>query len=161
MSLVGWKGALGSIFRKRGSLTGRPEPRQPITIETRARYIESGRDEEWERIGQALAETPRAQSGIKPRTTRSCGHARQRTRDAQTDLKRHCTAAGLKSKYPQFVLWNHILDVDLKDLIDGANFVPKAYAESLTLRKYGITSRETLKKDRAKVRTADRKQQSF
>lgn len=72
------------------------------------------------------------------------------------DLKRFCTAEDLKQKHPQFILWEHIDKAELKELADGAAFAPKAYAESLTLRKFGITSRETLKKDRKKFRQAQK-----
>jgi hypothetical protein len=70
------------------------------------------------------------------------------------DLRRYCTAEDLKKKHPDFTLWDHISDGDLKELVDGVAFTPKAYAENLTLRKFGITSRETLKKDRKKLRKA-------
>jgi hypothetical protein len=61
-----------------------------------------------------------------------------------------------RKKHPNFILWEHINDVDLKELVDGTAFTPKAYAENLTLRKFGITSRETLKKDRKKLRKAEK-----
>jgi hypothetical protein len=72
------------------------------------------------------------------------------------DLKRFCTAEDLKQKHPQFILWEHIDKAELKELADGVAFAPKAYAENLTLRKFGITSRETLKKDRKKLRQAQK-----
>ncbi|MCX6621795.1 MAG: hypothetical protein NTY38_12115 [Acidobacteria bacterium] len=72
------------------------------------------------------------------------------------DLKRFCTGEDLKQKHPQFVLWKHIDKAELKDLTDGAAFTPKAYAEYLTLREFGIISRETLKKDRKKLRQAQK-----
>jgi hypothetical protein len=68
------------------------------------------------------------------------------------ELGGYCTAEGLKHTHPEFVLWKHIDDVELKELVEGSPFTPKAYAERLTLRKFGITSRETLKKDRRKLR---------
>jgi hypothetical protein len=74
------------------------------------------------------------------------------------ELTGFCTAEGLKQKYPHFVLWNHIEKAELKDLVDGEEFSPRAYAENLTLRKFGLTSRETLRKDRKKLRKAQRKQ---
>jgi len=76
------------------------------------------------------------------------------------DLKGYCTAEGLKEKYPGFALWGLIHEDELKELVDGAEFRPKAYAESLTLRKHGITSRATLKKDRQKLRKAQRNRPS-
>jgi hypothetical protein len=72
----------------------------------------------------------------------------------------YCTAEGLKQKHPEFILWKHIDEAEIKELADGIAFTPKAYAETLTLRKFGITSRETLKKDRRKLRKAQRNQPS-
>jgi len=67
------------------------------------------------------------------------------------DLKKHCTAKGLKARHPKFTIWKHIPKQELQELIDGTPFWPKTFAESLALRKFGITSRETLKKDRRKI----------
>jgi hypothetical protein len=71
-------------------------------------------------------------------------------------LTRHTTAEELKKKYPTFDLWTHLPDADLAELVKGVAFTPKAYAENLTLQAFGITSRETLKKDRKKLRRAER-----
>lgn len=70
------------------------------------------------------------------------------------DLKHYCTAESLKKKHPEFILWDHLGNAELKELIDGEEFKPKAFAETLTLRKFGLMSRETLKKDRRKLRNA-------
>ena len=70
------------------------------------------------------------------------------------DLKRYCTAETLKNQHPNFALWQHLTEAELKELVDGDSFAPKAYAENLTLRHFGLTSRETLKKDRKKLREA-------
>jgi hypothetical protein len=70
------------------------------------------------------------------------------------DVQRHCTVEGLKRRHPRFKLWEHVDDIDLKELVDGQEFMPKAYAESLVLRQYGLASRETLKKDRSKLKKA-------
>ena len=53
------------------------------------------------------------------------------------ELNGFCTVDGLKRKLSTFTLWNHIEDSQLKDLVDGAVFMPKAYAESLTLANFG------------------------
>jgi len=102
---------------------------------------------------------------IRPRRTPDLDSSRERlalvgtlARELATikqDLKRFCTPDNLKQKHPQFILWEHIDKAELKELTDGAAFAPKAYAEHLTLRKFGITSRETLKKDRRKLRKAE------
>ena len=46
-------------------------------------------------------------------------------------------------------------DVEQKELLDG-DFRPKAYAASLVLRKFGLTSLETLRTDRKILRKLDR-----
>ena len=43
---------------------------------------------------------------------------------------------------------------ELQELLDGDEFVPKAYARNLALRHYGLTSVDTLKKDRQKISKA-------
>jgi hypothetical protein len=70
------------------------------------------------------------------------------------EVNGYCTVEGLKRKYPTFTVWSHLEDWQLKALVDGEEFAPKAYAENLTLMKFGLTSRETLKKDRRKLRKA-------
>jgi len=70
------------------------------------------------------------------------------------ELKGYCTAENLKRRHPEFILWEHIDEAELRELVDGVEFTPRAFAENLTLRKFGITSRETLKKDRKKIRKA-------
>lgn len=75
------------------------------------------------------------------------------------ELDGYCTAESLKQKHPEFVLWKHIGEIELKELVQGSAFTPKAYAESLTLREYGITSRETLRKDRKKLLRSQRDKQ--
>jgi hypothetical protein len=70
------------------------------------------------------------------------------------EVRRYRTVEQLKRKHPAFMLWDHIEDSQVKELVDGAAFTPKAYAENLTLTKFGLTSRETLKKDRQKIRKA-------
>lgn len=70
------------------------------------------------------------------------------------ELMRFNTIDGIKNRHPEFILWQHIGDAELKELIDGEKFSPKGYAATLTLRGFGITSRETFKKDRLKLRMA-------
>lgn len=66
----------------------------------------------------------------------------------------YSTPDSLKRRHPGFKLWEFLDETDLKELADGKDFVPKAYAENLVLSHHNITSRETLKKDRAKLRRA-------
>jgi hypothetical protein len=70
------------------------------------------------------------------------------------EVQKYCTVETLKQKYPKFTLWTIIEDSQIKELVEGEPFSPKAFAELLTLNKYGLTSRETLKKDRRKLRKA-------
>ena len=72
------------------------------------------------------------------------------------ELSRFQTSDGLKKRYPAFVLWQHLDENELKELAEGVSFKPRAYAENLTLRKFGLTSRDTLKKDRRKLRKASK-----
>jgi hypothetical protein len=74
----------------------------------------------------------------------------------KSDLATFCTPASLRSKYPSFVLWDKLQPDELKDIANGVPYAPKAYGERIALRQFGNTSRETLKKDRAKLRKAAR-----
>jgi len=72
------------------------------------------------------------------------------------EIEGYCTADNLKRKYPKFTLWTVIEDSQIMAIVEGEKFTPKAYAENLTLMKFGLTSRETLKKDRRKLRKAQK-----
>jgi hypothetical protein len=72
------------------------------------------------------------------------------------DLKGHCTAKILKNKYPGFVIWKCLSKQELQEIVEGEAFAPRTFAENLTLRKFGSTSRETLKKDRHKIKRSER-----
>lgn len=65
-----------------------------------------------------------------------------------------CSVEGLKGKFPRFTLWTLIEDCQIQEIVNGDPFKPKAYAASLTLAKFGLTSRDTLKKDRQKLKRA-------
>jgi hypothetical protein len=69
------------------------------------------------------------------------------------EVKKYTTAEKLKAKYPGFRLWELLSEPEQRELLDG-QFKPRAYARSLTLRQYGLTSSSTLKKDRKKLREA-------
>jgi hypothetical protein len=71
------------------------------------------------------------------------------------DLKGYYTAKSLKQSHPKFVLWKLISKKELQEIVNGETFFPRTFAENLTLRKFGITSRETLKKDRYKIRRVE------
>lgn len=106
----------------------------------------------------------RAPDPVRPRRTPDLKSSRERLALVATlarelafikqEVKGYCTVDSLKRKHPKFALWSHIEDSQIKALVDGEEFTPKAYAESLTLIAFGLTSRETLKKDRRKLRRA-------
>jgi hypothetical protein len=73
------------------------------------------------------------------------------------EVKKYTTVEKLKTKYPDFKLWEMLSQPEQRDLIAGG-FRPKLYAGHLTIRKYGLTSLSTLKKDRTKLRNAQRQQ---
>jgi hypothetical protein len=101
-----------------------------------------------------------------PRRTPDLGKSRERLAFLESlatelatikqDLKGHCTAKSLKQSRPRFVVWKYISKQELQEIVDGELFWPRTFAENLTLRKFGITSRATLKKDRHKIRRAER-----
>jgi hypothetical protein len=72
------------------------------------------------------------------------------------EVKKYTTVAKLKTKYPSFRLWEMLPEPELRELLDG-EFKPRAYARSLTLRQYGLISLSTLKKDRKKLREAQKR----
>ena len=72
------------------------------------------------------------------------------------DLGGYCTAKLLKNKHPGFVVFKHLSKQEVQEIVDGESFFPRTFAESITLRKFGITSSATLKKDRSKVKRAER-----
>ena len=53
------------------------------------------------------------------------------------DLAGYCTAKLLKKKHPGFVAFKYISNLELQEIVDGEPFSPRAFAESLTLRKFG------------------------
>jgi hypothetical protein len=69
------------------------------------------------------------------------------------EVKRFTSVERLKTKYPSFRLWEMLSQQEQQELLDE-KFKPRAYAQSLTLRHYGLTSLSTLKKDRKKLRAA-------
>jgi hypothetical protein len=74
--------------------------------------------------------------------------------------QRYCTVEQLKRDYPNFVLWSHIADHELRRLLSGDEFRPRDLAKRLTLRAYNLTSLDTLKDDRRKIRKAERDRSS-
>jgi hypothetical protein len=65
------------------------------------------------------------------------------------------TLTDLKGDFPSFKLWELLSKREQEELLTDT-FLPKAYARSLAMRKYGLVSRDTLKKDRQKLRRASR-----
>ena len=69
------------------------------------------------------------------------------------EIKHYTTVDRLKTRYPDFRVWTILSEREQKELTT-TEFKPKAYARTLVLRNYGLTSPEALKKDRAKLRLA-------
>jgi hypothetical protein len=63
------------------------------------------------------------------------------------------TLANLKGKYPKYEIWKLLSESEQEELLNGG-FKPRAYAGHLVLREHGLTSLETLRKDRQKLRKA-------
>lgn len=57
----------------------------------------------------------------------------------------------LHDRYPDFTLWDLLSPREQAELLTE-EFRPRSYADSLVLRRYGLTSVDTLKKDRLKLR---------
>ena len=68
-------------------------------------------------------------------------------------VKKFTTVDELRRRYPDFTLWDRLSDVEQKELLT-ISFKPKAYARHLVMRVFGITSPDTRKKDRKKLRDA-------
>ncbi len=81
---------------------------------------------------------------------------RQELATVQHAVKKYTTVQKLKTQYPAFRLWKILPESEQHELLEG-NFKPRAYADTLVLRQYGLTSRETLKKDRQKLRDAQKR----
>jgi hypothetical protein len=85
-----------------------------------------------------------------------CEKLSQELAKVKNRLRGFCTVQDLKRAFPDSVLWQHLSDAQVQELVDGEEFAPKAFAESLTLTHFGLTSRETLRKDRKKLRRANK-----
>lgn len=59
----------------------------------------------------------------------------------------------LKKEFPDFALWEMLSPEEQGGLLTEA-LKPKTYARALTLRKFGLTNPETIKKDRQKLAKA-------
>jgi hypothetical protein len=135
------------------------EPKKPVmpdlTVEQEAAEL-SPRGKEGSDGRPVQPKTPRRQPDTKSSLER-LDLARKLAAELAT-LKQavagFCTPEDLKRRHPDFLLWGHLSTAEVKEIADGEAFSPKAYAESLTLRHFGLTSRETLKKDRRKLKKA-------
>lgn len=67
--------------------------------------------------------------------------------------KKFTTVSELRHRYPDFTLWDRLSEQEQKELLT-VPFKPKVYARHLVMRTFGITSPDTLKKDRRKLRHA-------
>jgi len=75
--------------------------------------------------------------------------------------KQPLAPGALQQQFPSFKLWDLLTPDEVAELAAGEKFLPRAYADNLVLRKYGLTSRETLRKDRQMLRRYERRQAAF
>lgn len=69
------------------------------------------------------------------------------------ELRQPTSLVELRKKFPDFQIWRRLSGPEQESLLNEA-FKPKAYAKRLVLQEFGLTSEETLKKDRKKLRAA-------
>ena len=72
------------------------------------------------------------------------------------ELRQPTSLSELQKKFPDFQIWRQLSVPEQESLLNEP-FKPKAYAQRLVLRYFGLTSEETLKKDRKKLRAAANK----
>jgi hypothetical protein len=72
------------------------------------------------------------------------------------ELRQSTSLSELRRKFPEFQIWR-LLSVPEQESLLNEPFKPKAYARRLVLRRFGITSEDTIKKDRKKLRAAANK----
>jgi hypothetical protein len=72
------------------------------------------------------------------------------------ELQQSISLSDLQRKFPKFQIWR-LLSVPEQESLLHEPFKPKAYARRLVLRRFGITSEDTIKKDRKKLRAAANK----
>ncbi len=73
--------------------------------------------------------------------------------------KKHTTLNKLKNEFSEYKVWELLTNEEQKKLLDN-EFRPKQLARQLVLRKYGLTSVDTLRKDRQKLRRASEQSNS-
>jgi hypothetical protein len=69
------------------------------------------------------------------------------------ELQQPTDLSKLRKKFPDFQIWRQLSVPEQESLLNEP-FKSMAYARRLVLRHFGLTSEETLKKDRKKLRTA-------
>ena len=74
------------------------------------------------------------------------------------ELRQTRSLSELRKKFPKFQIW-HMLSGPEQELLLTEPVKPAGYAKVLVLRHFGLTSEETLKKDRKKLRTAANRRQ--
>ena len=89
---------------------------------------------------------------IKARTA-LFNQLRRELATVQEDMLSFHSLEQLKKRHPQFRLWSVLSEAEQKELL-AVEFRPLPYAKTLVLKQYGVTSKETLKKDRLKLRQA-------
>jgi hypothetical protein len=61
----------------------------------------------------------------------------------------------IRKEFPDFKLWKILSPKEQQQLLNE-EFKPKAYARTLVVRNFGLTNTETIKKDRQKLRRANK-----
>jgi hypothetical protein len=72
------------------------------------------------------------------------------------ELRQSTSLNILRKKFPAFEIWR-LLSVPEQESLLNEPFKPKAYARKLVMRRFSLTSEETIKKDRKKLRAAAHK----
>jgi hypothetical protein len=152
-----YRQAVGNInVRGRGSWTDPPDNPALGTLEMRLREMLDLAG------GQKTAQTPRnhaSRQGRGPKLEIS----RQRVEledklctelaTVHFELRQPTSLPELRKKFPDFQIWRRLSAPEQESLLNEA-FKPKAYAKRLVLQEFGLTSEETLKKDRKKLKAA-------
>jgi hypothetical protein len=69
-------------------------------------------------------------------------------------LDRYADLDRVKKEFPLFALWRVLSVAEQEDLITE-EFKPRAFARVLTMREFGLSSPDTIKKDRQRLRKAN------
>ena len=123
---------------------------------------EARRSDEWLKLCEEVerAAAPKSATGKRERGP---DYAKSRARVELEDTLRselgkiksrtahHTSLDQLRKDFPAFELWKLLSPKEQQELL-ADEFKPRAYARTLVANKFGLTSLETIKKDRQKLR---------